>query len=90
MEKKLDKELRSVLQVGKPCLDKSSILESLLTDEELIFHWSGLSSSIDDEEANKELFGMLVDSWLTIRGFSSAGTYVEYYKQCCKKSTKRP
>ncbi len=30
---------------------------------------------------------MIVDLWLTIRGFSTAGAYVEYYKQCNKKST---
>ena len=32
---------------------------------------------------------MVVDLWLTIRGFSTTSAYVEYYKQCTRKSIKK-
>ena len=87
LEKKLCKELKLMLQRRK--VDKSSVLTSLVNDDVLTFHWCALSLSIDDESAKKELLTMVVDLWLTIRGFSTAGAYVEYYKQCTKKSTKK-
>lgn len=46
-----------------------------------------MSTEVDDETASQELLRMIVDLWLKIRGFSTAAAYVEYYKQCNKKST---
>ena len=45
------------------------------------FYWFLLSSDIDQEKANKELLLMIVDLWITIRGFSFAKSVLEQYKQ---------
>ena len=36
-----------------------------------------------------ELLVGIVNLWLTLRGFSIAGAFVEQYKQCSKKGTKK-
>ena len=40
-----------------------------------------MSSDVDQKEANKELLLMIVDLWITIRGFSFAKSILEQYKQ---------
>ena len=42
-----------------------------------------------DEDVGQELLVEIVQLWLTIRGFFTAGAFVEQYKQAAKKSTKK-
>ena len=39
-----------------------------------------------DDDVGQELLAEIVQLWLTIRGFSTAGAYIEQYKQATKKS----
>ena len=53
------------------------------------FSWTLVCTDLDDEELEAELLNRMVELWLTIRGFSAAGSWMEYYKQCKKEGTKR-
>ncbi len=66
-----------------------AVIDEVVSDDELQFHWCLISMDIDDEDASQELLSKIVQLWLTIRGFSTAGAYVEYYKHCRKRSTKK-
>ena len=48
-----------------------------------------LSVDIDGEEESVELLRDIVELWLTIRGFSIAGQWMEIYKKCSSKTTKK-
>ena len=47
----------------------------------MLFHWRLISTDIDDEAASQEVLQKIVKVWLIIRGFSTVGAYIEYYKQ---------
>ena len=52
------------------------------------FSWLLLCLDLDDEELSNELLKYVVEMWLTIRGFSMANTWMEYYKQSDEFNTK--
>lgn len=89
MEMKMRKHLLEL--ISKKHINKSAVIEEVASDDDVLFHWCLISTGIDDEAASQELLGKIVELWLTIRGFSTAGAYIEYYKQCratgVKKST---
>eukprot|EP00731_Ephydatia_muelleri_P006895 Em0003g1143a len=76
----MEREVRSHLQdPGKPVNFMSDIAPKVKNNEDVLFCWSGLSSSWD-EESSKTLFKMVVDLWLTICGYSNASAWIEKYK----------
>ena len=88
--------LQSVLQT---CLQKSAIaidddvdykqqiVTHVVSNEEVLFHWSISSVYIMDECASAELLKKIVELWLTIRGFSMAKQWMEQYKHNSHIST---
>ena len=80
------KELSYMIRARR--IDKDAVISSISTDDKVQSHWCICAVSLEDETA-KELLVKIIELWLTIRGFSSAGAYVEYYKRCCKKNTKK-
>eukprot|EP00731_Ephydatia_muelleri_P024487 Em0016g758a len=73
----MELEVRSHLQgPGKPVNFMSDIAPKVKNNEDVLFCWSMLSSSWD-EESSKTLFKMVVDLWLTIRGYSTASAWIE-------------
>ena len=70
-------------------MTKADTIEDLYKDDNIQFEWCMLSTNIEEETASQELLRKIIELWLTIRGFSSAGAYVEQYKQCTKLSTKK-
>ena len=62
------------------------MLTEITADDSVQFHWCIISANI---AASQELLCMVAEMWLTIRGFSIAGSYVEYFKQCNKASNKK-
>ncbi len=52
------------------------------------FHWSMLCIDLDQSESEVVLLE-IVQLWLTICGFSTAGTCVEQYKKLTKEGTKK-
>ena len=71
---------------NQPTLDH--LKEEILGDDDVQFHWSILSASWDEEEV-EPLLPLIVQLWVTIRGFSYASAWMEKYKQTNKKSTQK-
>ncbi len=83
MELCIRKRLRKSSQ---PTLDH--LKEEILADEDVQFHWSILSANWDEEEA-EPLLPLIVQQWVTIRGFSYASAWMEKHKQSTKKSVQK-
>ena len=64
---------------------KAAVVQSTATDEEVLFYWSIISAEWEEEE--QILLRMIIELWVTIRGFSFARSMMEMYKQAQKKST---
>ena len=58
------------------------------TDDDVQFYWCLLSGNMDQESADK-LLEMLINKWITIRGFSFAKSIMEMYKNETKKGTQK-
>ena len=48
------------------------------------FYWTMLSIDIESEEQAVKLLKEIIGLWVTIRGFSIAGTWIEQYMQANK------
>ena len=70
------------------CNLKEKVIQSTLTDGNIQFHWCLLTSDIEDEKATI-ILKMIVELFVTIRGFSFAKSFMEMYKQSTKKSTQK-
>lgn len=57
------------------------LYEKIMSNEDLMFHWSILSSRVD----NEVVLGMLITLYITIRGFSFVRSCLELYKQAHHK-----
>lgn len=67
---------------------KKQLHDTIITDEDIAFHWSILTIEVEKEE-DAVLLGMMVDLFITIRGFSFSKLLMEMYKQEAKKSTQK-
>ena len=67
---------------------RDRVMESVLQDESVQFHWCMLTTDIEEDKA-KVLLTMIVDLFITVRGFSFAKSFMEMYKQATKKSTQK-
>ena len=76
--------LRSLYQNPE---QKSVILQRLKENEDILFYWSLISVDVDDRHS-PELLQDILDHWLTIRGFSITGCWLEQYKRIRGKSSK--
>ena len=54
------------------------------SDELVQFYWTLLSVDIESEEEAVKLLKEVIGLWLTIRGFSIAGTLMEQYREANK------
>ena len=69
-------------------LNIKEVSKLIRSDESVLFYWSILSVNWEEEAADA-LLVMLVEHWITLRGFSSASALMEKYKQCCKKNLEK-
>ena len=67
---------------------RPEIEKKVLKDEEVLFAWEIASVELDDKTGTI-LLKMIVQLWLTIRGFSFAGVFIEQYKNTTKKGLQR-
>ena len=58
---------------------KDTVTEKLMKKSDLLQCWSCIS--INWGEESKELLKMMVDHFITVRGFSAAGAFLEKFKQ---------
>ena len=86
----LERKLRQYLPklLTKKCC-KQTIIDEILDDDNVQFQWCLISTVVEDATASQELLGMIVELWLTIRGFSHAAAYLEFYKQQTKVTIKK-
>ncbi len=67
---------------------KPVILEAVTSDEDVLFFWSIVAAEWDEEE-EQALLPMVIELWVTIRGFSFAKSFLEIYKQAKKKTVQK-
>ncbi len=83
----METELRSHL--GKvPGNFKATVTSAILKNEDVLFLWSMVAAEWEEEES-KLLLQMIVDLWVTIRGFSYASAWVEKYKLVNKRTVQK-
>ena len=64
------------------------VRSELQQSEDVLFHWSLIAATWDDEVAAK-LMTMIVELWVTVRGFSLASAWIERYKGATKKTLQK-
>ena len=69
-------------------LIQKTAVDSIIANDDVNMYWSILSGNWQEEEAAL-LIKMLVDHWITIRGFSFASAFMERHKQEHKKSLQK-
>ena len=67
---------------------KKAIVDHVLIDCDVQFHWCMLSVDIPDDRDGLELLRHVVELWLTIRGFGMSKAWMEEYKRSSHTSTK--
>ena len=82
---------RQYLKTHKIALDGfdlNAVNQVLRSDNDVLFYWSLITADIDDNCASK-LLEMIVEHWITLRGFSYASSIMEKYKQTNKKNIEK-
>ena len=62
-------------------------MEKMLHNEDVLFYWSMISA--DWEEEGDVLLQMIIEHWVTVRGFSYTSASLEKYKQANKKTVQK-
>ena len=63
-------------------------ITAVANDDSVQFFWTMLSVDIDGEEQAVKLLKEIIGLWVTIRGFSIAGTWMEQYLHATKGTSK--
>ena len=84
----VEKKIRAYLKaLNHNSQQRSTVIDKLLQDEDILFHWCMLYVDLSEAEAN-ELLKDVLGLWLNIRGFSVTGLWNEQYKKLCNETTK--
>ena len=81
-------ELRRHLKLGNDINIKDTALGEIMKNEDVLFYWSLVSVNWDETHSN-ELLQLIVQQWITVRGFSFVSGFMEMYKQRNQKSTQK-
>lgn len=73
---------------GGQFIDRPKLQKEACEDDDVLFYWSMVSGDWDKEES-QALLQLIVDLWITIRGFSNASTWMEQYKAANYKSVQK-
>jgi len=84
----MELEIRRHLNPDKPANFIDEVQASILSNEDVLFYWSMIASDWEEEE-NAALLPMVVNLWVTVRGFAYASAWVEKYKSEHKKSVQK-
>ena len=68
---------------------RETVIKSVSNDTDVQFHWSMVSVDIADEQHAIQLLKEIIGLWVTIRGFSIAGAWLEEYKQASHSSVRK-
>ena len=87
----IEEEIRDCLKtlVTPAPKSKCEILKKVTDSEDVQFYWliTTADFEIDDRETHETLLQMIVELYLTMRGYSYASVWMEKFKQATKKST---
>ena len=90
IEINLQDKLTNRLQPSSaPGNTKAEMVASVLLNDNVQFYWIMLSTDIQDEQIGQNLLREIIELWLTIRGFAVAREWMEMYKRCTSKATKK-
>lgn len=67
---------------------RSTLTKNVVDDDDVSFHWSIASASVEDDVVERLLEGV-VKLYITVRGFSFAGSVLEMYKKEGKTATQK-
>ena len=67
---------------------KHALVSKIASDEAVQFHWSVVAADFGEAE-EKILLDMIIDLWVTIRGFSFVSGWIEAYKQSNKRNLQK-
>ena len=87
----LEMRFRQETQQSTPSISpgfKEEVTKKLCQDDDVVFQWSIVAADWDNKAA-EVLLGMMVELWVTVRGFAFARHWLEGYKQRQKKSTQK-
>ena len=83
--------LRSQLRASSAAASlglKEKAIAAILTNHSVLEQWSEFSMNWGKEESDK-LLQMIVEHWITVRGFSFTSAFMEAYKQKNKKTVEK-
>ena len=83
----MELELRKHLRREQPP-NFREVAEIIKNNDDVQFSWSLVAADWEEEEA-QALLSLIIDLWITIRGFSFASSWIEKYKTEHKKSTQK-
>ena len=67
---------------------QQEIVKMILSNEDVLFYWTIASAGFEiDDEVHDVLLKMIVELYVTMRGFSYASMWMKKYKKSSKKST---
>ena len=81
-------ELRRLLHSSSGEIPKESTIETICVNEDVLFYWSIIGCNWE-EEAASSLLHLVIEHWLTVRGFSFTSAFMENYKQEQKKHVQK-
>ena len=67
---------------------KEIIIDTVLKNEDISFQWSMLASTLD-HNVSKTLLDMVINEYITLRGFAFGASCLELYKQKSKKTLQK-
>ena len=67
---------------------KRAAIAAIISDEEVLFYWSMVAYNWEDDVSDI-LLEMIVNNWVTVRGFSFTSAFMEKYKQETKLSLQK-
>lgn len=69
-------------------MDKEAVTDTVLQDENLLFHWATLTGQLTNE-LSQSLLREIVEVWMTIRGHAFAKQLIEQHKFDSGKATRK-
>ena len=83
----LELKTRSALpqHLRNPSKTKELLIQDLLEDDDIQFFWSMLSIDIANNDDAICLLKKIAELWITVRGFSTTGNWMDQYKKQTKK-----
>ena len=88
MMKHMETTMRQGLKCETADTLKEDCIKAITTSDDVLFYWDLITGMWNDEE-REALLNMIVELWVTIRGFAYASGWMEQYKQAAKKSIQK-